>query len=210
MLTDVSILVTILTVSSEDCDLRHFIQDIVQGAIASGAQQGRLVLSRLIAQTEPRGVPTVAYLDFDGIEVATSSFLRESVVGFKEYCRKQQPSIYPVVANAGDAVREELQFFLKSQGDAMWACALTSDGAWSQAGVLGRASLDPGQLEAFDAVCARKGKTATELKNQADGPDSNIGVTGWNNRLAALSMRGLVIEHKVGKAKSFTAVLETT
>jgi hypothetical protein len=43
--------------------------------------------------------PTLALLDFSGVAVATASFLRESVIGFRDYARQALPNIYPVVAN---------------------------------------------------------------------------------------------------------------
>ena len=39
-------------------------------------------------------------------------------------------------------------------------------------------------------------------------PDEGIGTTAWNNRLATLTAKGILMEFKSGKTKMFAPVME--
>jgi hypothetical protein len=174
--------------------------------VLSGAGAGRALLAKLIAQTEPTARSEVVFLDFSGIEIATSSFLRESVIGFRDYARNSLQNVYPVVANASDSVSEELEFFVRNRGDAVWSCTLNDAGEISSPEVLGE--LDPVQRATFEAVIKCGAATASELA--AREPNSGVGLTAWNNRLSWLSTKGLLVEKRSGKTKSFSPTLETS
>ena len=172
--------------------------------ILSGVRAGRHAFALMAAQATPPVSEETAYLDFSGIEVATSSFLRESVMAFRDYARSTLPYLYPVVANPSEAVTEELDFLLKHRKDALWSCRLSADDDVTEATVLGE--LDPGHRIAFDLVARLHAASAPELAAQGD---AGIGPTAWNNRLAFLASRGLLIERRAGKSKIFKPVLET-
>ena len=178
---------------------QHGGTDVLAGSIA-----GQKMLASLMAQTGRPDTSEVVYLDFAGISVATASFLRESVIGFRDYCRTCDPVLYCVVANASDTVLEELRMFLRERGDAFWCCELAQDEVVSHARILGKSKLEDGQRIALDLVCERKSTTAPELSQLGE----KLGPTGWNNRLAALSARLLVRERRDGKLKIFSPVLE--
>ena len=97
--------------------------------VLSGAIPGRRLLSALIAATPSPETPVPVFLDFSGVEVATASFLRESVIGFRDYARLSLPNIYPVVANLAAAVAEELDFFVRARGDVL--CRDTGRRTWA-------------------------------------------------------------------------------
>lgn len=172
--------------------------------VLAGAISGRRLLSALIAATPSADVPTFAFLDFSEVQVATASFLRESVIGFRDYARQSLPNIYPVVANLPAAVTEELDFFVRARGDVLLSCSLASDGNVTGARLIG--DLDPVQRATFDAVREFGAISAPELA--ARFADQHIGPTAWNNRLSALACKGLLIERRQGKSKSFSPLLE--
>lgn len=173
--------------------------------ILRGAQPGRSLFAVLVANAPEPSDPAPAFLDFSGVEVATASFLRESVVAFRDYARSTLPNLYPVVANAADAVTEELAFFLRHRGDAVWACDLDPAGAVRNARLLGE--LDDVQRETFNRVLKLRAASAPTLA-AAGGDESGVGPTAWNNRLSNLANRGLLIERRGGKTKTFAPVLE--
>jgi hypothetical protein len=175
--------------------------------ILTGAQPGRQLFSQLVANAPGSNEPEPGFLDFSGIEVATSSFLRESVIAFRDYARSTLPNLYPVVANAAEAVAEELTFFLRHRSDALWACDLNEDGVPRNARLLGE--LDDVQRATFDLVLELGAASAPSLA-AASGVGSGVGPTAWNNRLTNLAARGLLIERRGGKTKTFAPVLETT
>jgi hypothetical protein len=172
--------------------------------ILSGAQRGRTVLGALIASAAPADEPTPAFLDFSGIEVATTSFLRESVVAFRDYALESLPGIYPVVANALPGVIEELKWFVEKTGDALWCCDI-SDYVVCNAYVLGR--LDPAEKQAFELVLSLERASAADLAGKVRGPKAS---TAWNNRLATLAAKGLLVEVREGKVKFFSPVLRAS
>ena len=181
------------------------LSDLSDGqTVLSGVHAGRKLLAQLVAHSAPPSQDEVAYLDCAGIRVATGSFLRESVLAFRDYTRSTLPHLYPVVANPSEAVVEELDFLLKHRKDALWICQLDTAGQVSQASIIGE--LDLGHRTTFDMVASLRAASAPDLANRGDG---TIGPTAWNNRLAYLAARGLLIERRAGKSKTFTPVLET-
>ena len=172
--------------------------------ILSGVHAGRKLFAQLVAQAAPPPQDEVAYLDCANIMVATGSFLRESILAFRDYARTTLPHLYPVVANPSEAMVEELDFLLKHRKDALWICHLDSAGQVEQASIIGE--LDVGHRTTLQMVTALRTASAPDLANQGD---TSIGPTAWNNRLAYLTARGLLIERRAGKSKTFTPVLET-
>lgn len=187
--------------------MQHRLVDLVAGrTVLSGGIPGRKLLTALIAATPSAKVPTPVFLDFDSIEVATASFLREAVIGFRDYARLSLENIYPVVANLAPAVLEELEFFVRARGDTLWTCNLDANGSAHSAHLLG--DLDPAQRATFNAVAELGAATAPELA--ARFPALHIGSTAWNNRLSGLAAKGLLFERRLGKTKSFSLLLEIT
>lgn len=172
--------------------------------VLAGGMAGRKLLTALIATTPPPEEPTTLFLDFNGVEVATSSFLREAIIGFRDYTRLTLSDIYPVAANLAAPVLEELEFFLRARNDVFWVCDLDSNEWVNGARLLG--DLDPAQRATFNAVRDLGVATAPELA--ARFSDQSIGPTAWNNRLSGLAAKGVLVERKVGKTKSFSSLLE--
>lgn len=171
--------------------------------VLSGVQAGRQLLGKLVAAARPPAEPEPVYLDFDGIVVATASFLREGVIAFRDYARATVPALYPVIANASPAVIEELEFFLRHRKDAFWACRLTRSGEPRNAIILGE--LDEAHRSTFDLVTRLGMASAPSLAARSQ---ERLAPTAWNNRLSNLAARGLLIERRSGKTKTFAPVLE--
>lgn len=171
--------------------------------VLSGVQAGRQLLGKLVAAARPPPQPEPAYLDFEGITVATASFLRESVIAFRDHARATVPALYPVIANGSPAVTEELEFFLRHRKDALWACRLTSAGEPRDPKILGE--LDDAHRATFELVTRLRTASAPSLAAQSQ---ERLAPTAWNNRLSNLAARGLLIERRSGKTKTFAPVLE--
>lgn len=177
-------------------------------AILSGAQSGRNLFSKLVAAAAPQdGEPAPVFLDFAGVTVATASFLRESVIAFRDYTRSTLPALFPVVANASASVTEELDFFLRHRKDAIWSCRLDKHGVLSEPRLLGE--LDEAHRTTFEMVIKLGSASAPTLAAQST-EGAAVSPTAWNNRLAFLAARGLLMERRGGKTKTFSPVLEAT
>ena len=159
------------------------------------------MLTHLLRATavEPTS-PQPIFLDFTGIDVATASFLRESVLAFRDIVRGRRSVIYPIVANAGEAVKEELDELVKSRGGVLMTCELGDDGTVSNPSLIGQ--LDPKQQLTFDLVRQRGETDAMELMRDFGGSE-DVGSTAWNNRLSSLVALGLVIEMSFGRTKRY-------
>jgi hypothetical protein len=171
----------------------------------AGSAMGRQMLAKLIGRTKPVGQPTVAYLDFTGIDIATGSFLREAVLGFRDFSRNAMGTLYPVVANANSTIEEELSIYLADRNDAIWACALSATGDVRQPHIIGK--LDASHQRTLGYIVEHRSLSAPELARLQ--PEEGIGATGWNNRLSNLASKSILMEFKSGKSKSFSSVLET-
>ncbi len=168
-----------------------------------GVQAGRQLLGKLVSAARPPAEPEPAFLDFEGVNVATASFLRESVIAFRDHARATLLGLYPVIANAAPAIIEELDFFLRHRKDAVWACSLTSEGKARDLMIVGE--LDEAHRATLDLVKRLRTASAPSLAAQSQ---ESIAPTAWNNRLSNLAARGLLIERRSGKTKTFAPVLE--
>lgn len=149
--------------------------------------------------------PELLFLDFKDVHIATASFLRESVLNFRDALRKLRSNFYSVVANANETVREELGLLIEARGSALMICSLDVHGVPSRPFLLG--SLDPKQKLTFDLVNAA-GETDAAALMSAHGADEGVRQTAWNNRLSALASLGLVLELSQGRAKRYRRLFE--
>lgn len=170
----------------------------------AGSAMGRQMLALLIGETKAVTEPSVSFLDFSGVDIATGSFLREAVLGFRDFSRNAIGMLYPVVANANAVIEEELSDYLADRTDAMWACNLSNAGDITNAHLLG--ALDSAHAKTLRFIAEYRLISAPELAKLH--PNEGVGPTAWNNRLATLSSKGIVMEMKSGKTKTFSPVLD--
>jgi hypothetical protein len=166
----------------------------------AGVSRARHLFSRLVthtADTTPKGV---LILDFSGVADASASFLRESVLAFRDYVRAYQPELYPVLANLSAAVREELHALMRDRREAVMICTL-HDGIVSAPEVLG--ALESGAALALDIVRRRTQVTLGDLRNETPKILGPV----WNNRLASLIRQGFVIPSADSRGRMYRFVL---
>lgn len=178
------------------------LNEIGGSEILAGALNGKTALSRLMAETvtEP-DAPEPVFLDFSGVEIATASFLRESVLAFRDIVRGRRSGFYPVIANANETVRDELMELLRPRGDVLMACTLGKGESVVQAAPLGE--LDPKQRVTFELLRKHGETDAGELMRSYGESEGLKHATAWNNRLVSLASLGLVVELSQGRAKRY-------
>lgn len=177
------------------------------GAILAGEMNGTAALSRLVAEmpTAPPA-PESVFLDFRDVDIATASYLRSSVLAFRDMVRGRRSSLYPVIANINDAVRDEFALLMHERGDVFMTCTLDAAGDVIEAGLIG--DLDPKQQLTFDLVHEHGETDAGELMRAYGDREQLRHTTAWNNRLAALAGRGLLMEVSQGRAKRYRPLFE--
>ncbi len=175
---------------------------LANGTVLAGAPSGRQLYAKLVeALPEEPSDPEPLFLDLGKIEVATVSFLRESILAFRTFVRARRSNFYPVIANATSAVVDDLVELVQPRGDVLLTCTLTDDGELLRHGRVGK--LDPMQQLTFDLVARLGQTTATKLMEIERG---DVKVTAWNNRLASLSNLGMICEQSRGRAKIYSPV----
>jgi hypothetical protein len=150
----------------------------------TGVARARQLLARLIDWTAVHSPHGTLPLDFSGIEAASASFLRESVLAFRDYARAYQPEVFPVVANIDETVRDEFNVLLKQRREAMLACTVDEKGVITAPEILG--SLETGLKATLDAVRRRGPVTPAQLL------DGDLKASTLSNRLVALVRQGFL------------------
>jgi hypothetical protein len=181
--------------------MRIHMSKLGNSEVLAGAINGRKVLAKLLelAEKEPT-TPEQIFLDFAGVSVATASFLRETVLAYRDTVRRRRSNLYPVVANANQVVEDELKVLVSSDADVLMLCQLDAKGQPRQPRLLGK--LDPKQRLTFDLVQKRRETDAAELMREHRDTEG-VKQTAWNNRLSALANMGLVVELSEGRAKRY-------
>jgi hypothetical protein len=172
--------------------------------VLAGAGVGRRVCAGLLEAAGIAREPTICLVDFQGVSIATASFLREAVLRLRDAARAQGSPLYPVVANASHAVREELDDLLRRSSEAMVACRTNAGGLPDSPELLGE--LEPKQHLALNLL-REAGEADVATLQSLDRSGERVGHTAWNNRLAALAAKGVVIETQRGRVKRYRPIL---
>lgn len=185
--------------------MRIHMRNLGNAEVLAGAVNGRRVQAKLLEVTDKEPtVPEPVFLDFTGVDVATASFLRETVLDYRDAIRRRRSNFYPVVANANQVVEEELKVLVSSDADVLMLCLLDENDQPHQPRLLGK--LDPKQRLTFDLVQKRQETDAAELMREHRETKA-VKQTAWNNRLSALANMGLVVELSEGRAKRYRSLL---
>lgn len=181
-------------------------QKIAGSRILSGAIRGQDAFVRMVKETGDNPVvPSPVFLDFKGVEVATSSYLRETVLAYRDFIRSRRPAMYPVVANLNEVVKEELAMLVQPRGDVLMACKIDDRGNASALELIG--ALDPKQSLTFKLVLERGEVDAAALMRDFGKQEKLTHATAWNNRLSSLASLGLIAEVSYGRTKKYRPVL---
>jgi hypothetical protein len=179
--------------------------ELAETPFAAGATLGSAVQARAIAKIGALA-DAIVFLDFDGIEAATGSFLREAVLGFRDFCHRSARNLTVVIANPSALVTEELGDLLTRLRDAVLCSQLSPEARPATPFIVGL--LEDTQRRTLAAVLETGAADAASLAGRHAGDPDKIGVTGWNNRLAALAAKGLLRESRHGRAKIYRPALE--
>ncbi|WP_222343477.1 hypothetical protein [Rhizobium leguminosarum] len=186
--------------------MRISLMQVSDSAVLAGAVNGKVAFAEMIKNIpETVAVPQPLFLDFGSINVATASYLRESVFALKTYLRTKSSSYYPVVANANADVWDELSVIANAKNDVIVTCELTDDDVTTNVELVG--NLDPKQQMTFELVLKFDEVDANSLMEQFGESEKTKSTTAWNNRLARLASRGIIREYTKGRSKYYRPLL---
>jgi hypothetical protein len=175
--------------------------------ILAGRLSGKRAFVAALEQFPELGEPALVLLDFNGVDLATSSYLSEVLVPLRDHLRLRRYAGYAVAANLSDKVREEIEEMLRRSGDAFLTCATDASGQITDVQLCGK--LEDKLQETLRLVSRKRETTAAQLHEESSTIDT-VGATAWNNRLASLAARSLVVEILQGRTKKYRPVLEVT
>jgi hypothetical protein len=179
------------------------IKKVCGAAVLAGALNGKRALGKLVEMTvqEPFE-PEPVYLDFSKVEVATASFLRESVLTLRDIVRGQRSNFYPVIANANANIRDELIELVDGRrSDVLITCTLSESSTVTDVALIGE--LEPVQRRTFELVRQSGETDAGGLMRAHGASDGTTHTTAWNNRLTSLAFLGLLVEVSQGRTKRY-------
>lgn len=145
--------------------------------------------------------PGLCVVDFDGIRLATVSWLREALVALLRYTAAMRPGIVLLAANLTELVREEVRVALEATGNVMLAADLSGGDIHSPV-IMGR--LDPALSETLFAISGEREFDASNVTRAI----SHVGPSAASNRLAALESKGMLKSERRGRTRVYRLVLE--
>jgi hypothetical protein len=149
--------------------------------------------------------PALVALDFSGVDLATSSYLSAVLIPLRDHLRLRHQPGYAVAANLGEQVREEVDEMLRRAGEVFLVCTIDAGDRISDVDLCGK--LDDKLEETLKLVSRKQETTAAQLHEESRETDP-VGATAWNNRLASLAAKSLVVEILQGRTKKYRPVLE--
>lgn len=192
--------------------MRLNIAFLCDGAVLAGALNGKTAFATIVKAVSDEPLkPTPLFLDFKEVDIATASYIRESVFALKSYFRSVSSKFYPVVANANNSVYDEILLIANAKGDAILSCQIDMNESVSEISLIGQ--LDPKQKLTFDLVNELRGNElrgvdANQLMAKYGASEQTKNPTAWNNRLASLVSKGLVREFTQGRSKYYRPLIE--
>lgn len=182
-------------------------KEISDTQVLAGSVFGKKVFVRIIEKSIiDLTSPSPLLLNFCNVDLATASFLRETVFAVKSYMRLRRSTYYPVVANINDTIREELLILADAMNDAVISCNHSLEENYSNSMLIG--NLEPKLQEVFDYITQAGSATAVRLRRCLGEGDSKSNSTVWNNRLSALVSRGVIKETSNGRLKIYKPIIE--
>lgn len=173
----------------------------IDGTLA-GATAGQTVFLSLLDDCKAApSTPSVLIIDFAGVQLATASFLRESVFALKDHMRSRASNWYPVFANVSPEVEEEFAILTQARRDAVILCTCDEAGVVMDHRLFG--DLDPKHTRTFELVAHEGEADAGSLADVYGAQEELQKPTAWNNRLKSLVERGVLMEISKGRAKTY-------
>jgi hypothetical protein len=173
--------------------------------ILAGRLSGQRAFLSALEQFPELSEPTLVLLDFKDVELATSSYLSEVLIPLRDQLRLRRQPGYAVAANMNTKVHEEVEEFLLRSSEAFLACNSDASGKITDVRLCGK--LDEKLQDTLNLVTLKGETTAAQLYGESKAIDT-VGATAWNNRLASLAAKSLVVEILQGRTKRYRPVLE--
>jgi hypothetical protein len=166
-----------------------------------GRLNGRRDFARLCDLLSNAPAGEVIFLDFEGVELVTGSWVNAALVPLVRWAADERNDLFPVILNA----RREWLDDLTLVAEFTHQCYLVAEGdPPCRAMLVG--SLDPGQRTTLEALLELQEVTGAELERQK--PREGVKATAWNNRLRDLYEKRLLRRVKRGREQFYSPVVK--
>lgn len=180
------------------------VRDLYGSATLAGSINGASFFPKMLQATAGASRDSVVAFDLKKIDLVTASFFRAAFMAYRDHARSAM-SLYPLIANANAATKEEAAFFAESANDALVFATLTKSGELVSPVVLGK--LDDKQEKTLSALAKLKEADARQLlERYPERPP--VSPAAWSNRLASLAAKGIVVERLEGRTKKYRPIIE--
>lgn len=175
---------------------------------ATVGEQHRARIAEALLKNTNEADQVIVILDFDGVDFATASYFKAAVLGLAKqnvHCSTRlEVSVFPVVHNLSDDLREELTIVCRSE----WFPCLEVTKRSQKRLVAGRlhGEIDFSLKRTLQLLRSFAPGTAASLAEQS--PDEKVNVTAWNNRLAELFRLRLATRFKEGRFWKYEPVIK--
>lgn len=176
------------------------LDEVAGSTVLAGGTEGLAAQKEVTTKLAQRR-SKLCCIDFENVDCATASFLREAVFGTRDAMRRTGSSTPLILTNASLVVQEEILLVSRSLGTSV-VHATRSDDRFSNPSILGE--LDSAQLETLELILKLGEATATDLSIE----NPSVKPTAWNNRLAALVNRGVLTEGRRERHKVYRPVVK--
>lgn len=184
--------------------LRLAVREHAENDILGFRPEGRAVRVRMLERLPEASEPTLLVIDFQNMRIIASSPLDELTFVLRDTLRSAGSPYFPVFANLPPWHEELNAVSVVRGGDSLPLCELDDSNRVNRAWILGE--LDEAQKLTLRAL-HRLGEATGALLHQCDADGRQTSATAWNNRLAYLARKGLVIERVEGRSKFYRPVL---
>jgi hypothetical protein len=172
-----------------------------------GQKHEELITQSLLADS-PKSDQLIVILDFNGIEFASASYFKATVLTLAKKIVSCPPyseiTFFPILRNLSDEHREELSLACRSER--FPSLEVTKFAQKSLA--VGRMYGEIENTFKRSLQFLQNSAPATAVKLAEQSPDEQINVTAWNNRLAELFRLRLATRFKEGRFWKYQPVIK--
>jgi hypothetical protein len=181
--------------------IRLEVEELTPLPVLSGGEAGKQMLSRMVGALKRPTPGEIIVVDVGGIELVTASFFREAFRAFRDYAFSALacPTVF---ANAIDDIIEEAEV-LALQMDDVFVFAELKGNSLRRGRIVGR--LEDKQRRTVELICELGEGDAKAVRDRSR---DDTGVNVWNNRLAALVQKCIVLERNEGRSKFYRPIVE--
>jgi len=181
------------------------ILSLLSSPLLNGATRAQLDLPKFVEELTKVNKGEMVTFDFKGVEQVSASYWNSIVPAIYSFASDEEREVFPIICNVERNSLEDLELALKNRGIAVLV-ANKKTGGISELKLFG--VIDDAHKETFILVNSHGEIGSGDLVSKEEHKEGNIGLSGWNNRLATLYRMRLIRRVKRGRSFRYKPVIE--